>query len=240
MPAAGAAEKRTQAAGATSSASEHGAHAWVGRVAIANTLAERDGSASSAQEHLVVSASCHAGAAKHIEATPLGSGSGGGGQSEGPSAAEHLDPADLSLDAIISSLAGNTDPEADKVRTAARELRDARGKDRKSLLRRLAALSDHIHVRQKLDGKLQDRKLAEVEADVKMALSNAAKDCLAGIRREARPAEGKQSQSLARWFSRKRSCTFSPSSQGTPYTVRKTRRLSASPTDRSLPSPNED
>ena len=46
-------------------------------------------------------------------------------------------------------------------------------------------MSDHIHVRQKLDGKWTDRKLPEIEADVKKALSNAAKDCLAGIRREA-------------------------------------------------------
>ena len=163
MPAAGAASKDTQAARAASSASEHGSHA--------------SGSGNAAEKAYV-------GAAEHIEATPLESCSGGGGQSEGSGAAEHFVPADLSLDAIMSSLAGNADPEAVKIRTAARELRDARGRDRKPLLRRLAAPYHHIHVRQKLDGKWTDRKLPEIEADVKKALSNAAKDCLA-FRREA-------------------------------------------------------
>ena len=40
--------------------------------------------------------------------------------------------------------------------------------------------------------------------------------------------------------SRRRSRTFSPSSNETPYTVRKARRLSVCPTDGSLPSPKKD
>ena len=38
----------------------------------------------------------------------------------------------------------------------------------------------------------------------------------------------------------RRSRTFSPSSNGTPYTMRKARCLSMSPTDASLPSPKKD
>ena len=111
--------------------------------------------------------------------------------SEGSGATE------LSLDAIISSLAENADPEAEKITTRARELRDARGRDRIPVVSRVAALFDHIHVREKLDGKWKDRKLADVEADVQKALSNAAKECLAGLRRQARPAEEEQSATAA-------------------------------------------
>ena len=89
MPAAGAASKGTQAAGAASGASEHGSPA--------------SGSGSAAEKDYV-------GAAEHVEATPLGSCSGGGGHSEGAGAAEHVDPADFSLDVTISPLAGHADP----------------------------------------------------------------------------------------------------------------------------------
>ena len=127
----------------------------------------------------------------HVEASRLDSGSGGGLQCEGSGATE------LSLDAIISLLAENANPEAEKITTRARELRDARGRDRKPVVSRVAALFDHIHLREKLDGKWKTRKVADVEADVQKALSNAAKECLAGLRRQARPAEEEQSATAA-------------------------------------------
>ena len=127
------------------------------------------------------------------------------GMTSAADAAVHVDgrrcegsgAADLSLDAIISSLADNTDAEAEKIRTSAREIREARGRDRKAILRRVAAPFDHIHLRSKLDGKWKDRKLHEVEADILKALSNAAKECIAGLRREPRPAEEEQSATAA-------------------------------------------
>ena len=56
-------------------------------------------------------------------------------------------------------------------------------------MRRLAPRPDQIHIREKLEGKWKDRKLTDIEADVKKMLSAAAKDFLAGIRRGARVAE---------------------------------------------------
>ena len=129
-------------------------------------------------------------ASEHGATSALTRSSGDSTANASAGAAESLAPvADLALVDIISSLSENDDPEAIEIRTAAQEVRDVRGRDRKDLLRRLASRSDQIHIREKLEGKWKDRKLTDIEADVKKMLSAAAKDFLAGIRRGARVAE---------------------------------------------------
>ena len=130
------------------------------------------------------------GASVHGAAPALARSSGDSAANASVGAAESLAPvADLALVDIISSLSENDDPAAIENRTATQGVRDVRGRDRQTLLRRLASRSDQIHIREKLEGKWKDRKLTDIEADVKKMLSAAAKDFLAGIRRGARVAE---------------------------------------------------
>ena len=130
------------------------------------------------------------GASEHGATSALTRSSGDSTANASAGAAESLAPvADLALVDIISSLSENDDPEAIEIRTAAQGVRDVRGRDRQTLLRRLASRSDQIHIREKLEGKWTDRKLTDIEGDVKKMFSAAAKDLLAGIRRGARVAQ---------------------------------------------------
>ena len=96
------------------------------------------------------------GASEHGAAPALTRSSGDSAANESVGAAESLAPvADLALVDIISSLSENDNPEAIEIRTAAQGVRDVRGRDRQTLLRRLASRSDQIHIRETLAGEVE-------------------------------------------------------------------------------------
>ena len=83
------------------------------------------------------------------------------------------------LEDIIVVLAKEKGERAQSILAAALAARDARGRDRKDTLRKLAAEWGKIPIRRKEDGRWKDRGLDDIQQDIVKALSQAATACLA-------------------------------------------------------------
>ena len=84
-----------------------------------------------------------------------------------------------SVEEIIAVLAGEAGERAQSILAAALAVRDARGRGRKEILRKLATEWGKIPIRRKEGDRWKDRGLDEIQQDIVKALSQATTACMA-------------------------------------------------------------